>query len=465
MGELRFKRATEPAAWEGVKECKVMGPGPIQFADGMMLDMSSNKNHPKSEDCLYLNVRAPKDAKNAPVFVWIYGGANSVGEASEDSYDLTSFAMDGVIGVSFNYRLGPLGFYDFSKLDDRFESNCAASDMIAALKWVHENIEEFGGDPNNVTICGESAGGTGVYSMLSAPSAKDYFQKAIAQSGLAGNVTSYHTHELNNNLFFEQLGITANEVSKLLDMPASDMVAAAAYVLNKNNEPYPGIMVTGMVIDDLIPEAPWDALAHGSANGKKCIFGTCRDEGNLFYNMNMIPKTWADIEKMCQLGGYPDLINTLKSTYGNLPEKEAAQKIGRERLFWADSIKCSIAQSEKGEVYSYRYDFVPFFAKITKLSATHGTDTGTGLDTYTGSVNTMNKFTSKKRLKRIHGFFHGAFVDFCKTGKPDANLPIEWKPYKDNERFTLLFNDNLSSVNNPNKEYFEAWKDIVLYDK
>src|SRR5699024_5088139 len=132
------------------------------------------------------------------------------------------------IGVSFNYREGPLGFYNFSNLNKDFDSNCAMSDMILAMHWVKDNIAAFGGDPDNITIAGESAGGTAVYALLTAPTAKGTFNKAIAMSGLPGNITTQKTHDLNNEIFFEKLGINATEVTKLKEMPVENMISAAA---------------------------------------------------------------------------------------------------------------------------------------------------------------------------------------------------------------------------------------------
>ena len=179
VGELRFRRNQPPIPWQGVKKCVAFGNKPIQYMNMFGLERS---RVPASEDCLYLNVWAPlnaaKDAR-LPVFVWIYGGAYHMGEGSDPMYDGASFARDGVVFVNFNYRVGPLGFYDFSMYDKRFESNCGVSDQIAALRWVRDNIAAFGGDPNNVTIAGESAGGTGVYNMLASPAAKGASRAAV----------------------------------------------------------------------------------------------------------------------------------------------------------------------------------------------------------------------------------------------------------------------------------------------
>lgn len=464
VGKLRFKRARELEPWNGIKKCAEMADGPVQFATGAMKKMT-NEKHPKSEDCLYLNIKAPKNVNKAPVFVWIYGGANSVGEASTPEYYTDAFCRDGIIGVSFNYRVGALGFYDFSKLDCRFESNCAASDMITAMKWIHENIAEFGGDPANVTICGESAGGTAVYTLLSAPSAKGTFQKAIAQSGLASNITGYETHKLNNKLFFDQLGIEENDIGKLLTMPVEDMVRAGEYVLAHNNDEFPGILVTGPVIDDLIPWTPWEAMKNGNAEGVKCIFGTCRNEGNLFYLLKMTPTSWKQVARMLKLNNMSDRFQELKSLYAGISEKEAMQSLCRARMFWVDSINCTIAQSQHNDTYSYRYDFEPFIPKLIGLHATHGMDICCGLDTWKGAMSLANILTSKRRLKKIHKNMHGSFVNFCKHGKPGVIDGVNWEQYTKQNKFTFVYNDKCNKILNPNEKEYLFWKNIHLYSK
>lgn len=217
INELRFKRAVKKDSWDGILNCRKMSNRPYQFGGGILVNLKENEIK-SSEDCLYLNIWSPKKAIKAPVFIWIYGGGNHNGEGSAPEFSLQSFPKDGIIGVNFNYRLGPFGFYDFSKLDSSFDSNCAISDMMIAIKWVKNNIENFGGDSENITICGESAGGTGVYAMLSCPYMRGYFNKAIAMSGLAGNINTYRTQELNNGIFLKKLGLEKDQVYKLRDM-------------------------------------------------------------------------------------------------------------------------------------------------------------------------------------------------------------------------------------------------------
>lgn len=464
VGELRFKRSVSPEPWSGVLECKKMGNRPHQFDPEKMLKFMGDIPHPASEDCLTLNIWAPENAEKAPVFVWIYGGANHMGDTVTPSYQLDSFPRHGIIGVSFNYRLGPFGFYDFSRLDSSFDSNCAVSDMILAVRWVKENIEAFGGDPDNITICGESAGGTAVYALLTAPSARGTFSKAIAMSGLPGNVTTYRTHELNNQLFLDKLGIRPNEVAKLKTMSYEEMREAGAYIMDKSNVEYPGIYVTGPVIDDLLPQHPWEALALGNAAGVRCIIGTCRDEGTLFYNvMNGVPRTWEKVEEMLRNSGCPEKLPLLKKVYGDKNKKKALQQLGGDRLFWADSVKCALAQSRHSTVYSYRFDYASPLLKLIGLGAMHGSDISYALNTCSmfGKKSPEKRSKKEKRLVRA---MHGSFVNFIKTGDPNGeHLSPSWEPYDEDRRTTYIFNTPCSVEYDPHRKRFEVWKDIELY--
>ncbi|MCV2503275.1 MAG: carboxylesterase family protein, partial [Neisseriaceae bacterium] len=180
IDELRFKRAQECDKWEGIKSCRSFKRKPIQFIDFILTKI------PESEDCLHLNIiRSNNNQQKLPVFVWIYGGNFIFGENSDSHYDGSLFAQDGVLFVSINYRLGALGYFDFSIYDNQnFDSNGGFSDQVMALKWIKENIEYFGGDPDNITLAGESAGAISISHLMVAPSTQNLFQKAILQSCL-----------------------------------------------------------------------------------------------------------------------------------------------------------------------------------------------------------------------------------------------------------------------------------------
>ncbi|HEU4589735.1 MAG TPA: carboxylesterase family protein [Steroidobacteraceae bacterium] len=185
VGALRWKPPLPAAKWNGTRDARQFGAACIQPRGKP--DSIYFWNLPKvSEDCLFLNVWAPAKAKQAPVFFWIHGGALSGGSGSEPMYDGTKLAERGVVVVTINYRMGPLGFLVHPALSAESRRNISGNygllDQIAALQWVKRNIAAFGGDPANVTIAGESAGGLSVMYLMAAPSARGLFAKAVAQS-------------------------------------------------------------------------------------------------------------------------------------------------------------------------------------------------------------------------------------------------------------------------------------------
>jgi para-nitrobenzyl esterase len=189
VGPLRWRAPQPPEAWTAPRDAKAYGPDCMQNpfpGDAAPLGVTP------AEDCLYANVWTPetalKDKAKRPVMVWIYGGGFVNGGSSPAVYAGDRFARDGVVMVSFNYRVGRFGFFAHPALtqanaDGGMLGNYGLMDQIAALKWVRDNIAAFGGDPNNVTVFGESAGGMSVHALLTAPQAKGLFQKAIIQSG------------------------------------------------------------------------------------------------------------------------------------------------------------------------------------------------------------------------------------------------------------------------------------------
>ena len=155
-------------------------------------------------------------------------------------------------------------------------------------------------------------------------------------------------------------------------------------------------------------------------------------------------------------------IQTIKINEGT-NEKEAMRSLGRDRMFWAESIACSLAQAKHNDVYSFRYDFEPLLMKLAGLKATHGVDICSGLDTWSGGMYLFHVLTPKNRQQKIHNDMHGSFVNFCKTGEPGIVDGVKWQKYSNENRFTLLFNDKCGSVVNPYEKNYEIWKDLALY--
>ncbi|ORY72624.1 alpha/beta-hydrolase, partial [Neocallimastix californiae] len=276
VGDLRFRRAVECEPWKEVKKLYSFWWSFLSINLFFYLRLVVSND---TEDCHYLNTwRKNNDIKKLPIVVWIHRGYLHYCSATNVPYDGDNF-------VSFEYRLGPLGCYNFSIYNkEAFDSNCCLSDEIMALKWVKENIETFGGDPNNITINGESAGGASVLALMTCPSAKGLFQKAICQSGYPDGQHSARSNKLLMDMFLEYLNIKPEEAEKIRDLDIKTLQSATDYVL-QNLSKYPGIYWPSFVYDDLLPEDYCTSLKNGSADGVKLIIGTNKNEST-FFNIN-----------------------------------------------------------------------------------------------------------------------------------------------------------------------------------
>ena len=226
VGELAFRHPVRPEPWEDVYEAVQGKANPLQSP---AQDPFTARN--TSEDCLYLNVYVPDDIPTpAPVMVWVYGGAFSVGGTGlqDDGtlmYDLSQFAVDAqAIVVTFNYRLNVYGFLDLHALSDRFDQNCGLHDQVMALEFVRDNISAFGGDPKQVTAFGESAGAASILALSCMPAAKGLFQRCIVQSAVIEHFFTPDEGRANAELFMDLLGATDPE--EILTMPEEDIERA-----------------------------------------------------------------------------------------------------------------------------------------------------------------------------------------------------------------------------------------------
>ncbi len=297
INALRWKPPVREIAWEDERDATAHGP--ICSQNDMMLEaMMGASETVKSEDCLTLNVCTPGLTGKRPVMVWIHGGAFQFGSGSTPWYDGSQFVHNGdVVVVTLNYRLGPLGFLH---LEDLFGSEFAGSgnlgvlDQIAALEWVQESIESFGGDASNVTIFGESAGGGSVSTLMGTPAARPgvLFHKVIAQSGAASWGLTRDQATANTQRIIDALGIQAGDVEALRNASV-DAIVQASSVLGL--ETAGATLPFAPVIDGtVLPQSPLEAVREGSARGVALLTGTNLDEMTLF---NLIDPALANIDE------------------------------------------------------------------------------------------------------------------------------------------------------------------------
>ena len=274
VGDLRWRPPQEPDPWTGERDAtEYCLPCYQQTEEGKPnLGGVMGKT---SEDCLYLNVFAPKNAKNAPVMVWFYGGGNVLGGGHLRTYTGTSFAKNGVVIVTINYRLGPLGFFAHPALTAEAGENAPLGsygnmDQTESLRWVKRNIAKFGGNPDNVTIFGQSAGGAGVYTQLTSPSAKGLFHKAIVQSG----GFMYITTPLK---LAECIGV---QMAKDLGLPGADATMEQLRNISPEALSKANVRGAGPVIDGCyLPELPAVAYAFDHEIDVPFMVGSNNGEG------------------------------------------------------------------------------------------------------------------------------------------------------------------------------------------
>lgn len=465
VGDGRFRRARPCEPWAGVKDCRRFGDRPVQF-----LPYARGKAG-ESEDCLYLNVWRPDDDRtDLPVFVWIYGGGFAFGGGDDPGYDGAAFARDGCVFVSFNYRLGPLGVYPLALFAPQdFDTNCTLSDQLAALKWVRDNIAAFGGDPHNVTVAGESAGGSSVCYLLASPAARGLFQKAIVQSGIPAFTFTRDTAAKQMELFLRLLGLDKSGAARLCDLPAAAMKRAAKKMFTETSVAYPGMGQPGPVFDDLLPELATSAVARGSAADVKLLIGTNRREGSLFYFLRWFIRSWPQAESMCRAGGCEAALEKMRVLYAAEKGRRGAfAAMVTDRLFLKDSLLLADGQSKFNEVYVYRFDYAPRLMRAARLGATHSCEIAPALGTMDakGTIVNLPWLGTPRRVKAAFARkLHTAWVNFARSGDPNDREPpfdCAWEQYAADRR-TLIIDKTDRIASDPDRDHFDVWNGLEIY--
>ncbi len=357
VGELRWKPPQAVQPWEGIRAVTQWGARCYQ---SQRLGDMDPLNPLMSEDCLYLNVWAPKNAKALPVMVWIHGGSNLNGAASQPEFDAAAWARRGVLVVSLNYRLDVFGFMAHPELTaesgTQSSGNYGLLDQIAALKWVQRHIDQLGGDPHNVTILGESAGAIDVSLLLVSPLSKGLFHKAVGQSGSAlvpmgmFSPRPLAVGEAHGLRMADALG--AKSLAQMRQASAAEVLAASGK--------QPSIVGLGVIDGHVVPDLPARLMAQGHGADVPLLLGANANEGSLFVARMPIPPNKAAYEALLQiqfkdqseqaLALYPAGAQgeQLKDAFSDLI---GDQIIGYGTWAWADRA----AKHNRSPVYRYHF--------------------------------------------------------------------------------------------------------------
>jgi para-nitrobenzyl esterase len=443
IGALRWHAPQTVAAWEGVRLADRFAP--ICPQHGAYPPESAPE--PASEDCLYLNVWAPPAARDQslPVMVWIYGGALENGSASTPLYWGEQLARRGVILVTFNYRLGVLGFLSLPALTrespQQVSGNYGLLDQIAALEWVHRNIAAFGGDPKRVTIFGQSSGSISVSALTASPLARGLFQRAIGQSG-----GLFEPVELARQ--FAPAGAEAEGAEFLASSGAKSLARLRAMAPSA----LLGIAFTPHFVIDgyVLPEAPFDAYQGGRQLAVDVLVGSNADEGRLFFANR--PVDLHNVERRLGEDFSSPLVWLLHPRSGHTDaeaQASAAAFEGDMRFRWDMWTWARLAsQSNKGKVYFYEFARTPPYARGDRyfgMGATHGMEMP-----YVFSHLDQQALAWTAEDRRLEDVLPAYWTNFAKTGDPNgAGLP-EWPEFRSASGQVMVLADHIGPQPIPN---------------
>jgi para-nitrobenzyl esterase len=440
IGDLRWKAPQPTAAWDGILPCTEFGPSPIQNAPEPFYCWTEEfiaKPEPINEDCLYLNVwtTAKSENEKQPVIVWIYGGGLTSGSANCDIYDGEELAKKGVVFVSINYRVGILGFMAHPDLSKESGNNASGNyglmDQIAALKWVQKNIDAFGGDPNNVTIAGQSAGAFSVNALIASPLAENIFHKAILQSGgLLGSsrAQTLTEAEATGLRFMEKAKATT--LNELRQLPAEELQR----ISNNQEIGRVGITEDGYVV-------PKDLMAYFK-NGKQqqipLISGWVTGDGDFLGGDEMTVEEYNE-EAIANYGDNAASFLTIFPAVTNEDVIKMKSKLGM--LNFAGVPSHLLADYNTQPSYLYQFGHIPpVMEDFPDYGAFHTSEVPYALHT----LHTWNR-DWKPSDKTIEDVLSSYWVNFAKTGNPNAdNLPI-WNTYDKQSGSIMVIDDKTLS--------------------
>jgi para-nitrobenzyl esterase len=460
IGPNRFRPPAAADPWNGVRPCLEFGPACPQIGDlpGIMGPISQLESG-VDEDCLNLNVWTPAlDEARRPTMVWIHGGGCVWGSASQRMYNGEAFARDGAVLVSVNYRLNALGFLYLDEFVEGMEGsgNLGILDLIAALEWVRDNIASFGGDPDNVTIFGESGGGVCVISLLAAPRARGLFRRAIVQSASPTAMTreiavrtSRRAHEI--------LEVRPGDLEALQALPADRIVAAASQVQHEIRSIFPDLPALPVAIfpvvgDAVCPDVPLAMIQRGAAEGVDLLWGSTLDEfsgvwsspadGEGADDHGFREASMPDLEALLPRAKVPvgQMLAAYRSLSPGASTERLALQVRDDSGFRVPMLTLAAAQHDHHPgIWLYRFDWPSPIANGA-LGAFHILEIPFVFDQLVEPG--LHGPQPPKELART---MHQAWINFARCGDPSvAGLPT-WPRYEPGALLQMVFNE-VSSV-------------------
>lgn len=460
VGAARFAPPRPLAGWSGDRDATGYGPVCPQLSVGLpLMDVGSQR---QDEDCLYLNVWTPEvGAGRRPIMVWIHGGAFLFGSGSQPIYDGGALAAADVVVVTINYRLGALGYLAHPTLRDSETGTCGnwgLLDQIAAVAWVRENAAAIGGDPENITIFGESAGSMSATTLLGSPAAAGLARRVIAQSG-APMVAMEDEAAATAEAFLDAGNLSASE---LRQVSTARLIDAQAELMRRRSGQPGGVGANGEalmfrpVIDGAtLPCHPTDAVAGGSAEGIDLLIGTNRDEMRLFTMFVAEDLDDAGLRQQvaAMIGAAADSeIERHRGILGARAERVTSRDllaaVQTDVVFRAPARHFATAHAAHGSVRSYLFCWS---SPLPSLGAAHavelpfvfGTLDVTMMDSFAGAGPAADRLSARMRQ---------AWTSFARTGVPTVDGVAGWPEDDGTGRVTMVIDDSWRVARDPDDE-------------